>query len=96
MNGFDSIVGTPYYLAPEILSGTYDIECDCWSLGVIMYTMLSGYLPFPGENHAEVYDKVRVGAFNFDYKEFESVSEAAKDLIKKLLTVDIQSRYTCL
>lgn len=96
MLGFDSIVGTPYYLAPEILSGSYGIECDCWSLGVIMYTMLSGYLPFPGENHAEVYDKVREGTFNFDYKEFESVSDAAKDLINKLLTVNKDERFTCL
>mmetsp|Transcript_32013 Transcript_32013/g.42426 ORF Transcript_32013/g.42426 Transcript_32013/m.42426 type:complete len:102 (+) Transcript_32013:445-750(+) len=47
---FATVVGTPYYLAPEVLHGDYGRECDCWSLGVIMYVILSGYLPFYGKN----------------------------------------------
>ena len=58
-NGADAklatVVGTPYYLAPEVLVGDYSKECDCWSLGVMMYVILSGYLPFPGVNRDEVY-----------------------------------------
>lgn len=54
-----TIVGTPYYIAPEVLDGNYGFECDCWSLGVIMYVLLSGYLPFSGQNPAEVFDKVK-------------------------------------
>ena len=83
-----TVAGTPLYLAPEVLTGNYGQECDCWSLGVVMYVILSGYLPFPGRNSAEIYEKVKSGQFTFDHEEFASVSDSAKDLISKLLTVD--------
>jgi serine/threonine protein kinase len=91
----ETIVGTPYYVAPEVLAGHYGLECDCWSLGVIMYILLSGYLPFTGTTAAEVFEKVQEGKFAMDHEEFFKVSSHAKDLIKKLLTVDRSKRYTC-
>jgi len=83
-----TIVGTPFYVAPEVLSGDYDYECDNWSLGVIMYVLLSGYLPFYGKNEIEVFEKIKTGKLTFDQKEFDIISNSAKELIKKLLTVD--------
>jgi calcium-dependent protein kinase len=90
-----TLVGTPYYVAPEVLDGVYSYECDCWSLGVIMFTLLSGYLPFYGASPGEIFDKIRHGEVNFTLKEFELVSAAAKDLISKLLIKDRNSRITC-
>ena len=89
------MVGTPYYLAPEVLIGDYGKECDCWSLGVIMYVILSSYLPFHGSNQTEVYKAVKNGQFSFDHKEFAEVHGSAKDLISRLLTVDKTKRITC-
>jgi serine/threonine protein kinase len=84
-----TLVGTPYYVAPEVLDGYYGTEGDCWSLGVILYSLLSGCLPFFGENPFEVFDKIRAATVNFDLNEFKRISSSAKDLIQRLLTKDM-------
>ena len=73
--------GTPYYIAPEVLDGKYNEKCDVWSIGVIIYIMLSGYPPFNGENDEEISISVRNDEIEFEGEEWESVSEQAKDLI---------------
>ena len=75
------------YAAPEILQGrNYDESCDLWSIGVIMYAMLSGHAPFhascSNRSVAELTKRITDGKFSFEQKEWKDVSDAAKDLIK--------------
>ena len=57
--GEKKLVGTSYYLAPEIMEANYDERCDIWSLGVILYILLSALPPFDGHNDKEILDSVK-------------------------------------
>lgn len=81
-----SRAGTPYYISPEVLTGNYDVSCDMWSAGCILYILLCGYPPFYGDDNQEILEMVRKGQFDFDGEEWDNVSNEAKDLIKKLIT----------
>ena len=59
-----------------------------------MYILLSGYMPFPGKDFEEIFQKIRSGKIHFDYDEFKHVSQEGKDLIKKLIVVDPEERYS--
>ncbi len=88
----DEKLGTPYYIAPEVLNKSYNSKCDIWSVGVITYILLSGQPPFNGESDKDIMKKVRIGKFNFDLPVWNAVSENAKDFIRKLLTYDPEKR----
>ena len=89
-----TVAGTPYYMSPEVLDGAYSKKADIWSLGVILYTLVSGYLPFQGKNAAEVFRKIKAAEYHFDHAEFRTVSAECKDLIKKLLVVNEGKRIS--
>ncbi|XP_046873986.1 ribosomal protein S6 kinase alpha-5 isoform X3 [Hypomesus transpacificus] len=88
---------TLQYAAPEILNDDgYDESCDLWSLGVILYTMLSGQVPFQCQgartSAEEIMKKIKQGDFSFHGEAWRNVSQQAKDLIQELLTVDPDKR----
>ena len=87
-------IGTPYYIAPEVLNMDYTEKCDVWSCGVILYILLSGYPPFPGKNNEDIMRKVKLGQFHFNHPEFNSVSTEAKNLIRKMLVMDQRARLS--
>lgn len=78
-------VGTPYYVAPEVLRREYTKSCDIWSIGVISYILLCGYPPFYGDSDTQIFESVRVGRFDFPSPEWDDISESAKDFVIEML-----------
>lgn len=87
--------GTVLYIAPEVISGSYDEKCDIWSLGVLLYMLLCGQPPFYGSSRQEVMAKIKKGRFQFKSKIWNVISTEAKDLISLMLTLDPQIRPSC-
>jgi len=87
-------VGTPFYVAPEVLRSSYNHKCDMWSIGIITYMLLSGRPAFFGENQKEILQSVKRGKFDFPDEIFKFVSPLAKDFISKLLVVDPAERMS--
>ena len=91
---FSSLVGTPYYVAPEVLHGNYDRQCDLWSAGVILFILLSGYPPFHGKDNKAILQKVKEAHVSFDSRYWSNISEEAKNLISGLLCYNARERLT--
>jgi len=85
-------IGTPYYMAPEVLDGAYDETCDMWSIGVITYCLLSGYPPFNAETDQQLFRKIKTCDYEFHNPEWSTVSQDAKDFIQGLIVPDSKKR----
>lgn len=91
---FSALIGSAYYVAPEVLRRNYGAECDIWSLGVVLYILLSGMPPFWGDNEKEIFTSILRGQLDFQTAPWPSISPAAKDLLHRILTFDTKARAT--
>lgn len=90
-----SFVGTPYYIAPEMLRGSpHGQAVDIWASGVVMYILLSGKFPFGGKNESEYYQRVLTKEAYFPSEDWNDVSEDAKNLVRGMLCKDPKKRLT--
>ncbi|XP_057446315.1 calcium-dependent protein kinase 26-like isoform X2 [Lotus japonicus] len=88
------LVGSPFYIAPEVLAGAYNEAADVWSAGVILYILLSGMPPFWGKTKSHIFEAVKAAALRFPSEPWDRVSESAKDLIKGMLCTEPSLRLT--
>jgi polo-like kinase 1 len=87
-----TICGTPNYIAPEVLEGKsgHSYEVDIWSLGVIIYTLIIGKPPFETSDVKTTYRRIKMNSYSFP--DHVAISDAATDIIKKILVSDPSQR----
>ena len=88
------LVGSSYYIAPEVLKKSYNEKCDVWSCGVIMYILLSARPPFGGQDDNDIMERVATGIYDLESPPFDKLSSSALDLIRNLLNMDVKQRFT--
>lgn len=87
-------VGSPYYVAPEVLRGAYNYKCDIWSVGVITYLLLCGFPPFNGNDDGEILFTIKNAELVFPSPDWDTISPLAKEFVKALLNRDPNQRLS--
>ena len=91
---FHDIVGSAYYVAPEVLRRNYSNEADIWSAGVILYILLAGVPPFWAQSEQAIFDEVLKGKYDLKSDPWGKISEGAKDVVRKMLVSNPKDRAT--
>ncbi|XP_024015294.1 calcium-dependent protein kinase 19 isoform X1 [Eutrema salsugineum] len=91
---YEDIVGSAYYVAPEVLKRNYGKAIDIWSAGVILYILLCGIPPFWAETDKGIFEEILRGEIDFESEPWPSISESAKDLVRNMLKSDPKKRFT--
>ncbi|KAL3350302.1 hypothetical protein AABB24_023010 [Solanum stoloniferum] len=88
------VVGSPAYVAPEVLLGDYTEKVDIWSVGVLLHALLVGLLPFQGDSLESIFSAIKEENLDFSGGAWESVSQPACDLLSCMMTRDVSARYS--
>ena len=91
-----TILGTPYYVAPEVLQGSYDEKCDIWSIGALTYLMLCGEPPFKGKSNKEIFNKILHEQVKIDARKWNGITDEAINFVKMCLNKDPEKRPSAL
>ncbi|KAK3239829.1 Calcium-dependent protein kinase 15 [Cymbomonas tetramitiformis] len=89
-------VGSPYYMAPEVLARNYGPKVDCWSVGVILYILLTGVPPFNANSQEGILRAVREGDYDLESPPWPKISTGAKHLVRRLLCYDPVKRISAI
>ena len=87
-------IGTPYYVAPEVITGTYGKEWDMWSIGIMTYFMLVGDPPFNAESDNELFENITTDHVYYNPKDWKLISSEWKDFVQRLLCKNPEKRMT--
>ena len=88
------MAGSSFYLAPEVLAEKYGPQADIWSAGVVLYILLSGIPPFWANSNEGIFEAIKAATLNLTRNPWPTISDEAKDLVRKMLTKDPKKRIT--
>jgi len=89
-----TIIGSTYYIAPEVLKKKYNEKCDTWSIGVVLFMLITGIPPFDGKNDKEIINSIQKGIYDINNKKLLKYSKDVQDLLSKLLEINVNKRLS--